>query len=155
MFPDMSHVRDIQKELDELIQKGIFNITQLLHNAETSISSGTPDTEDDYEVKWRSRVSETGLQGQGRRKGRLLPADDDVDAKELIKSLKNMSTPAGVADLSPPRDSAFDSRLHQRTPVSLHSKQRLVDQLLEQGIISKDMLAKLQQELTDKQKSDE
>ena len=38
MFPDVDHVRDMQKELDEMIQRGVFHITRLLRNAETGVT---------------------------------------------------------------------------------------------------------------------
>lgn len=45
IFPDGNLVRDIQKELDEIIQQGVFQITKLLQNSETAISSNQPDEE--------------------------------------------------------------------------------------------------------------
>lgn len=41
MFPDASLVRDMQKELDCLIQAGVAQLTRLLINSETKVSSGT------------------------------------------------------------------------------------------------------------------
>lgn len=35
IFPEANLVRDIQKELDEIIQQGVFQITKLLQNSET------------------------------------------------------------------------------------------------------------------------
>jgi len=40
LFPDASIVRDIQKELDSIIQMGVFNITRLLKNSENSAQNG-------------------------------------------------------------------------------------------------------------------
>lgn len=37
-------VRDAQKELDDLIQQGVFQITRLLKNSEAAASSG-PDVD--------------------------------------------------------------------------------------------------------------
>lgn len=36
LFPDVVSVRIAQKELDELIQQGVFQITRLLKNTENS-----------------------------------------------------------------------------------------------------------------------
>lgn len=50
LFPHANLVRDLQKELDLIIQEGVFQLTRLLKNSETSISSGAgsaPD-EDSY-----------------------------------------------------------------------------------------------------------
>lgn len=41
IFPDGNLVRDIQSELDEIIQQGVFQITKLLQNSESS--SGQSD----------------------------------------------------------------------------------------------------------------
>ena len=41
LFPDSVLVRDMQKELDCLIQMGVAQITKLLINSETKVSRGT------------------------------------------------------------------------------------------------------------------
>jgi hypothetical protein len=38
IFPDANLVRDIQKELDEIIQIGVFQITKLLQNSESALN---------------------------------------------------------------------------------------------------------------------
>lgn len=43
IFPDAELVRDTQKELDDIIQQGVFQITRLLKNSETAVSNNTPD----------------------------------------------------------------------------------------------------------------
>lgn len=52
IFPDGNLVRDIQKELDEIIQQGVFQITKLLKNSESSVSSNQPD-EDVFSISQR------------------------------------------------------------------------------------------------------
>lgn len=52
IFPDGNLVRDIQKELDEIIQQGVLQITKLLQNSETAISSNQPD-EDTFSISQR------------------------------------------------------------------------------------------------------
>lgn len=52
IFPEGNLVRDIQKELDEIIQQGVFQITKLLQNSETAISSKQPD-EDTFTISQR------------------------------------------------------------------------------------------------------
>ncbi|MBN3295901.1 SUV3 helicase, partial [Amia calva] len=47
MFPDANLIRDIQKELDSIIQAGVRNITRLIRASETHTSSGTPSVPDD------------------------------------------------------------------------------------------------------------
>lgn len=40
LFPEAGHVREAQKELDEIIQQGVFQITRLLKNTEASQEGG-------------------------------------------------------------------------------------------------------------------
>ncbi|XP_044730588.1 ATP-dependent RNA helicase SUV3 homolog, mitochondrial, partial [Chrysoperla carnea] len=47
LFPHANLVRDLQKELDAVIQEGVFQLTRLLKNSETSISSGAGSAPDD------------------------------------------------------------------------------------------------------------
>lgn len=63
IFPDGNLVRDIQKELDEIIQQGVFQITKLLQNSETATSSKQPD-EDTFSMSQRKGYAFKG----GRRK---------------------------------------------------------------------------------------
>uniref|UniRef100_A0A1B6D0T0 ATP-dependent RNA helicase SUV3 homolog, mitochondrial n=1 Tax=Clastoptera arizonana TaxID=38151 RepID=A0A1B6D0T0_9HEMI len=41
LFPDANLIRDMQNELDAVIYQGVFQLTSLLRNSETSTSSGT------------------------------------------------------------------------------------------------------------------
>jgi ATP-dependent RNA helicase SUPV3L1/SUV3 len=59
IFPDAALVRDIQKELDEIIQQGVFQITKLLQNSETAISSNQPD-EDTFSISQRKGMAMRG-----------------------------------------------------------------------------------------------
>nr|CAD7591475.1 unnamed protein product [Timema genevievae] len=47
LFPEANLVRDMQKELDAIIQQGVFQLTRLLRNSETAVSSGTMSVDDD------------------------------------------------------------------------------------------------------------
>lgn len=47
LFPEAHLVRDIQKELDEIIQQGVIQLTRLLQNSESVVSSGQPGEEGD------------------------------------------------------------------------------------------------------------
>lgn len=47
LFPEAHLVRDIQKELDAIIQQGVIQLTKLLQNSESVVSSGHPS--DDME----------------------------------------------------------------------------------------------------------
>ncbi|KAK6177920.1 hypothetical protein SNE40_012786 [Patella caerulea] len=51
MFPDVTHIRDMQTELDQVIQQGVRQLTTLLKSRESTMSTGTQDIEDDFEIK--------------------------------------------------------------------------------------------------------
>ncbi|XP_049859048.1 ATP-dependent RNA helicase SUV3 homolog, mitochondrial isoform X2 [Schistocerca gregaria] len=81
LFPDPVLVRDIQKELDAVIQEGVFQLTRLLRNSETSVSSGSVAAadEDDFAIHQqkhsylRGRKSGSSqLMGHGKLTERLL-----------------------------------------------------------------------------------
>lgn len=50
MLPDTEHVRDMQKELDALIQAGVVNLTSLLKNTENGISNMFSEDDQDFQV---------------------------------------------------------------------------------------------------------
>lgn len=47
LFNEPDLVRDMQKELDQIIQQGVVHLTRLLKNSETGISSGTSKANDE------------------------------------------------------------------------------------------------------------
>lgn len=111
MFPDKNLVRDIQKELDDIIQQGVFQITKLLKNSETPISSNTPD-EDSFNMsqrrnkyfkdpRTRANTSTGGsLGGRGRLTERLLAQGLLTPAmlKELKREWDNTAVGSGSDD---------------------------------------------------------
>ena len=51
MFPDVVLVREVQAELDLVIENGVVNIVQLLKNRETEFSTNVKDHDEDaFEV---------------------------------------------------------------------------------------------------------
>ncbi|XP_015261078.1 PREDICTED: ATP-dependent RNA helicase SUPV3L1, mitochondrial [Gekko japonicus] len=61
MFPDTSLVRDIQKELDDIIQIGVLNITRLIRVSEAT--SGTVAVPDDFPLQ-RTRIGDGMLNAE-------------------------------------------------------------------------------------------
>ena len=56
MFPDVQIVREVQIELDKVIEEGVINIVQLLKNNENEYSSRTSFLDEDkLEVCQESR----------------------------------------------------------------------------------------------------
>lgn len=78
LFTDAELVRDMQKELDAVIQQGVVQITRLLRNSETGVSSGTGRAldEDDFQLSRKKhsylRGSRSSSVGQGKLTERLL-----------------------------------------------------------------------------------
>jgi len=137
MFPDVEHVRDMQRELDQIIQAGVVNITKLVRNSETSVSSGVAeDDEDEFEI--RRRVQQQQLTADG-----LPDSDDDEDTAERRRPVKQR--------LQTGSDSGTDDSHPQ---FSLRSG-RLTDQLVKQGLLTKSMLKQIQQELSENVSKDD
>ncbi|KAH8414317.1 hypothetical protein KR215_002993 [Drosophila sulfurigaster] len=65
IFPEAARVRDAQKELDEIIQQGVFQITRLLKNTEAGQDSDVPT----YNTRRVTSVKEPRLPSSSR--GRL------------------------------------------------------------------------------------
>ena len=52
MFPDIQIVREVQTELDSVIEEGVRNLVHLLKNQENDFSNRTTDLdEDSFEVR--------------------------------------------------------------------------------------------------------
>lgn len=65
LFSEPNLVRDMQKELDQIIQEGVVQLTRLLRNSETGISSGTAAVDD--EAFTMNRQKQTYLRGKSGR----------------------------------------------------------------------------------------
>ncbi|KAH8311076.1 hypothetical protein KR044_004131 [Drosophila immigrans] len=66
MFPEAPRVRDAQKELDEIIQQGVFQITRLLKNTEAGLEG---DVQSSFNMRRATYVKEPRLPSSSR--GRL------------------------------------------------------------------------------------
>ena len=130
MFPDVEHVRDMQRELDQIIQAGVINITKLMRNSETSVSSGVAeDGEDEFEIRQRVQQQSTADD--------LMDSSDDEDGKYMSGHKKPVKPKL--------RTKLGDSEAQ----FVVKSGQRLTDQLVKQGLLTKSMLKQIQQELSD------
>ena len=146
MFPDAEHVRDMQRELDEIIQLGVASITRLVRAAEArSPGAAIIDSEDDFEIEHRKQKSDA------------FTSEMDNDGEDDIPVQK----PSGLCHSdSFSSDSARDSRLSSSFLQAKNAMKqgqpgikevkvgqgRLASQLVREGIISPEVLAKLQAE---------
>ena len=139
MFPDAEHVRDMQKELDAIIQLGVFNITRLLKASETNISSGTAKGGDDIDFKYQKPSRKASVAD-------VLNDDGLEDLDTLPPQKRKLSDQFKKAQSSMNRlsNSAFDSRLSKSRPGVGQGK--LTAHLLKQGLLTPKMLEDLQKE---------
>ncbi|KAK2491474.1 hypothetical protein MC885_021246 [Smutsia gigantea] len=109
MFPDASLIRDLQKELDGIIQEGVHNITKLIKVSETHKLLNL----ESLSAESRSRLSGT-LKSQARK----------------VRSTKTV----GIKDAEPPSSSPDTG------------KKSLASRLVQQGLLTADMLKQLEEE---------
>ncbi|XP_039598601.1 ATP-dependent RNA helicase SUPV3L1, mitochondrial-like [Polypterus senegalus] len=70
MFPDANLIRDIQKELDSIIQLGVHNITHLIRASETSTASETTSELDDDILVLKTFVKDKVFQSERLSQGK-------------------------------------------------------------------------------------
>lgn len=129
MFPDAALVRDIQKELDDIIQIGVLNITRLIRVSEAT--SGAVAVPDDFPLQ-RARVTDG-----------MLNADDLPDAKR--GSFPNDARAQGHRRTRGAK--AIGSRPvegHMDPPTRVQGA--LAARLIQQGLLTQDMLKELENE---------
>ena len=113
----------MQKELDAIIQLGVANITGLLKNSETKVTSATVDEDDEFEMKNRIHRS--------RDMSEQLDTDNDIPITKRLNTKKSLTERFKEAS----RDNLKSSDSGQ-----------LSERLVKQGLLTKSMLIKLQQE---------
>ncbi len=125
MFPDVGTVRSVQTELDTVIEEGVANIVQLLRNAETGVSSGAARLVDDdaFEAKNRQK---NRFKKWVHDSGKLMESKDTQPNGRFT----NMITEAD----------------EEKRKVAEPKRGRLTDQLVSQGLLTKDMLDQLKRE---------
>lgn len=126
MFPDASLVRDIQKELDDIIQIGVLNITRLIRVSEAT--SGAVAVPDDFPLQMAC-VSDG-----------MLNAEDLPEAKRepFPKAQGTRRTRGSKAIGSRPVEGHF------RPPARVQGA--LAARLIQQGLLTQDMLKELENE---------
>ena len=120
LFPDSELVRDMQKELDLIILNGVINITKLLKASETNTSYSLADSADN-EVIPKSRAKEM----------KQFNATYDEDIEELQKLTDNK---ANVSDFVYTKDKSSKHGLS------------LGKQLIKKGLLTDELLSRLQEE---------
>ena len=138
MFPDADHVRDMQRELDQIIQLGVANITRLVRAAEArSPGAVIIDSEDDFEMKHRKQRS-VGFASEMVNDG-----DDDIPLKKSPGDGSSSSSRLSSSFLQARNAMKKGGRGIGEVKVG---QGRLASQLIKKGLITPEVLAKLQAE---------
>ena len=133
MFPDVEHIRDMQKELDEVIQYGVRNIVKLLLATETQTSTGFPGLPDDENLSAKSKSAKAMAQRRF----------DEGDLDEVSQP----QTTDDVKKLVSVREEFLRSKNMQGSSPSINvGSGRLTDQLIKKGVLTEEVLKKLQEE---------
>lgn len=140
MFPDVEIVREVQNELDTVIEDGVSNIVQLLKNSEKGHSSGIKDAINDS-------VMEMKRKQQDRMKNKWTHPLETMEGfdKGNKKTKKDTFEEGGTEVVQ---------KSERRKPKSGEvANMKLTDRLLAQGLITPQMLEDIKKEL--KQVDDE
>lgn len=143
MFPDTEHVRDMQQELDQVIQTGVANITGLLRAAEARTAGHIADDEDDFEMKNRSQRS-SSFEVIDNDRGEFAPEE-----LTRLKKSQNSNLTKSDSDLKSPLSDSL--RLAKKLSVQSNSdikigQGRLTHYFLKLGVFTPEELARMQQE---------
>ncbi|XP_067833342.1 ATP-dependent RNA helicase SUPV3L1, mitochondrial, partial [Heptranchias perlo] len=130
MFPDANFVRDIQTELDAIIQTGVKNITRLIRASE-SISAATTAGPDDASVYGVIRTNRR-VNTEGRN-----TKERDYSASRRIRGSKALGYRAVVCEADVPEQAG----------------ESLSARLVQQGQLTAELLQQLQEEWSASQAS--
>uniref|UniRef100_A0A8D0GHI6 ATP-dependent RNA helicase SUPV3L1, mitochondrial n=1 Tax=Sphenodon punctatus TaxID=8508 RepID=A0A8D0GHI6_SPHPU len=122
MFPDASLVRGIQKELDDIIQTGVQNITRLIRASVASAAPGTVTVPDDFPVNHRRLTAEDVLADN--------PRTEKARGQRRMSGLKAGGYKHAEGQLDAPS----------------HVKGSLADKLVRQGLLTRETLEQLERE---------
>lgn len=135
MLPDTEHVRDMQKELDALIQAGVVNLTSLLKNTENGISNMFSEDDQDFQVANRSEKANRAA--RMKQPNYYVPSPDGPQSKPKVQSLRERFERARLEQ--DPATGELPSMPHGR----------LTDQLLQRGLLTPAMVRQLKAELSE------
>ncbi|XP_066478308.1 ATP-dependent RNA helicase SUPV3L1, mitochondrial [Tiliqua scincoides] len=129
MFPDAALVRDIQKELDDIIQIGVLNITRLIRVSEAT--SGAVSVPDDFPLQ-RACVSDGMLNAEDlpEAERESFPNDSKARGHRRTRGSKVIGSRPVEGHLDPPA----------------RVQGALAARLIRQGLLTQDMLKELESE---------
>ena len=141
MFVDTEIVRQVQQELDQVINEGVSNIVDLLKKADNR-QAGRPGTSS------ANIIDEDTIEAK-RRKMKAVKGSWTHDDANMAKKETGRKKPVSSADSDEEIDVSEGQELDVNKPPKKFSG-TLTSQLLQQGIVTKEQIKQLQRELKKK-----
>ena len=145
VFCDTSGVREMQNELDDVVQHGVQNLTQILRNTETSISNSTSSIEPHPLTRHRTKMVEYLFEEENYEKDGTEPRNRTED-KENNKLLVRHNEEEEVE-----QEKCSQMEFRKSLKMKIYSKSKegknIADVLLKEGVITRKMLEKLKKEI--------
>ncbi|XP_054766320.2 ATP-dependent RNA helicase SUPV3L1, mitochondrial-like isoform X2 [Lytechinus pictus] len=139
MFPDTVLIQDVQAELDNIIQMGVINITKLIRASETRSNGMTSIPDPDIEQK----------KSHGKKDVASSKDHSEGGADSVTSHRKSRDSYKGSHTKPRQRPHTLDMEGQSRDDLSQKLgglSGRLSQELVKQGLLSEDMLEKLQAE---------
>lgn len=136
MFPDAVLVRDIQKKLDAIIQIGVSNITKLIRASQSAAAPGTGEV-----------VAEDFPLSRTQKDARVV---SDHHSAASTEALSVAVEAAGVRRAKNLRSSRLGSR---QEDVKSYGRGSLANRLLQEGLLTQEMLRQLESEWQDQHRN--
>jgi len=165
VFCDVFIVREVQRELDLVIEQGVINIVALLTNKQTNYSSGLLQLDEDtFEAKtrkgsqlkdkWTHDDANMAGNAEKRDKNRTVKIfQEKLDTKEQQQQDRNLPEILGLLTVNPESQPVKKIRKREKsvlqTILSKDSKQdsSMMKRLVNDGVITSDLAAQLTREI--------
>ncbi|XP_065699996.1 ATP-dependent RNA helicase SUPV3L1, mitochondrial isoform X1 [Patagioenas fasciata] len=136
MFPDAAQVRDIQKKLDDIIQVGVSNITKLIRASQTGAAPGTAEVmSEDFPLSRPGRDSRAVSDRHAAKSMEALSVAVEGPGERRGRSLRAYRSAAKQDDLKS------------------HGRGSLANRLLQEGLLTQEMLRQLESEWQDQHRN--
>ena len=142
MFVDTEIVRQVQQELDQVINEGVSNIVDLLKKADNR-QAGRPGTSS------ANIIDEDTIEAK-RRKMKAVKGSWTHDDANMAKKETGRKKPVITADSDEETDVSEGQELDVNVKPPKKFSGTLTSQLLQQGIVTKEQIKQLQRELKKK-----
>ena len=147
-FPEVDIVRQVQQELDKVVEEGIADLVKLLKNSETAVSRRTGLLEED-KLEARSRIVKRLKDTWTHKDANMAKTGAEKDSaeiqfsSELASAKSRCKSPEMLATLEAEFPEAKSGSKKQKSK----KKGKLTHRLLEQGLVTPGMLEQLRREM--------